>query len=136
MSTGTEQCAIFSVSATAKAWFSQCTCVYIYINSAYIDGSILKPWHLRYTEMQFLVCRYPQASRNPTFQHSNIPAIQKSKNLNPKIQKSKQSKDPKIQKSKTFYLHLRNLAFCFGFLDFFDFWIFGFFVFYTCVFNL
>ena len=87
----------FSVSATAKA----CKCVYIciymhiYIYSAYIDGSIISPWHLRYTEMQFLMRRYPQgsriqAARNLTFQKSKNPKIKKSKNL--KIQKSKTQK--------------------------------------------
>ena len=57
-----------------------------------------------------------QASRNPTFQ--------KSKNL--KFQKSKNLKKSKIQN----FLHLRNLAIVFGFLDL---WIFGFFVFYTSI---
>ena len=49
---------LFMISATAKACFSQCTNVYIY--GAYIDGSIIQPWHLQYMEMQFLVSRYPQ----------------------------------------------------------------------------
>ena len=50
-----------------------------------------------------------QKSKNPKIRKSKSPKIQKSNN--PKIQKSK---NPKIQN----FLHLRNLAISFGFLDF------------------
>ena len=62
-------------------------CTYIYINMycAYIDGSIVQPWHLRYTEIQFLVSRYPQVQGS---------RIQTSKN--PRFQKFKNSKNLKF----------------------------------------
>ena len=102
----------FAVSATAKGWFSQCTCVYIY--SAYKWMVVLSNPGTYGTRKCSSWCadihKGPEY-KHPEIQHSKNPKIQKSK-----IQKTQKPKNPKIQKSKTFYIY--------GILQFF--WIFGF----------
>ena len=121
-----------------------CICIYGAYRYIYIDGSTVQPWHLWYTDTQFLVSRY-YLSKDPEYNHPRIPKsktakIQKSKH--PKIQKSKnpniqKSKNPEIQKSKNpkiqNFSHLRTLVkkvWIFGVLGCLDFWIFLFFRFW------
>ena len=125
MTTGTKQCTIFwfarYLSATAKAWFSQCTCLYIYIYGVHIKMVVFSnpgtygtrkcsSWCADMRKSKDPEYKHPeiQHTKNPKFQNSKIPKIQKSKN--PKIQKSK---NPKMQN----FLHLRILLHFLGFLD-------------------
>ena len=63
--------------ASAHVYMYVCIKIYIYIYmiyGAFIDGSIIQPWHLRYTETHFLVSRYV-GDKHPKIQNSKNPKI-------------------------------------------------------------